>query len=148
MRAFSIVSTLEWFRSARFLAATVAVLVSVACGSPTPSEVTPTTTSTAAPAASPLDRKIARFAPVDITANVPALPQNEQAALGEIIRAAAIMDGLFLQQVWAGNTTLLTALAADRTPEGQAELHYFLINKGPWSRLDHDETFLNHQHYS
>ena len=56
--------------------------------------------------------------------------------------AARLMDGLFLEQVWAGNPALLTQLAADRTPEGQAELHYFLINKGPWSRLDHNEPFL------
>ena len=48
--------------------------------------------------------------------------------------AARIMDGLFLEQVWAGNPALLVQLAADRTPEGQAELHYFLINKGPWAR--------------
>jgi hypothetical protein len=52
------------------------------------------------------------------------------------------MDGLFLEQVWAGNAALLTQLGADTSPEGRAELHYFLINKGPWSRLDQDAPFL------
>ncbi len=85
---------------------------------------------------------IARFAPVDIGADISALPPGEAAALGKMVEAARLMDGLFLQQVWAGNTALLIRLAADRTPLGQARLHYFLINKGPWSRLDHDAAFI------
>ena len=35
---------------------------------------------------------------------------------------------------------MLLDLVRDQTPEGRARLHYFLINKGPWSRLDHDQT--------
>ena len=30
----------------------------------------------------------------------------------------------------------------DETPVGRARLHYFLINKGPWSRLDHNQPFV------
>jgi hypothetical protein len=30
----------------------------------------------------------------------------------------------------------------DQTPAGRARLHYFLINKGPWSRLDHHDVFV------
>ena len=37
---------------------------------------------------------------------------------------------------------MLLDLAQSQTPEGRARLHYFLINKGPWSRLDHDEVFV------
>jgi hypothetical protein len=100
----------------------------------------------AAVAASPLvqslEEKVRRFAPVEIRAEVAGLPGNEPSALAAMIKAAQVMDGLFLQQVWAGNTSLLTTLAADRTPEGQAQLHYFLLNKGPWSRLDEDEVFV------
>src|SRR4029077_16252630 len=33
-------------------------------------------------------------------------------------------------------------LARDQSPEGRARLHYFLINKGPWSRIDHDAVFV------
>ncbi|HKW01652.1 MAG TPA: hypothetical protein VJN96_17625 [Vicinamibacterales bacterium] len=92
---------------------------------------------------STLEAKTRRFAPVDITAEASALPENERNALAEMVRAAQVMDGLFLEQVWAGNATVLTGLAADRTPEGQARLHYFLINKGPWSRLDDNASFLD-----
>jgi hypothetical protein len=83
-----------------------------------------------------------RFAPVEIAADISQLPASEVEALAELLEAAAIMDGLFLEQVWAGNPTQLVRLAADRTPRGIDELHYFLINKGPWSRLDHNEPFL------
>ena len=85
---------------------------------------------------------IARFAPVEIGADISALPPNETAALAKVVAAARLMDGLFLQQVWAGNPALLVQLAGDRTPLGQARLHFFLINKGPWSRLDHDAAFV------
>ena len=37
---------------------------------------------------------------------------------------------------------MLVELAADDTPLGRARLHYFLLNKGPWSRLDHNEPFV------
>ena len=45
----------------------------------------------------------ARFAPADIGADLPALPENERQALARLVEAARIMDGLFLRQVWAGN---------------------------------------------
>ncbi len=91
---------------------------------------------------SALETQIARFAPVDMTADTAGLPDNEARALANILRAARLMDGLFLEQVWAGNPSLLTRLAADGTPEGRARLHYFLINKGPWSSLDHNALFV------
>ncbi|MDQ3068253.1 MAG: hypothetical protein M3R55_00810 [Acidobacteriota bacterium] len=85
---------------------------------------------------------IARFAPVEIGADTSGLAPGELGALAKMVEAARVMDGLFLEQVWAGNSALLTQLAADRTPIGQARLRYFLINKGPWSRLDHDAPFV------
>jgi hypothetical protein len=85
--------------------------------------------------------RLRRFAPVDISADLTTLPDTERQALSELVAAARLIDGLFLEQVWAGNPALLLQLAGDRSPEGQAVLHYFLINKGPWSRLDHDEVF-------
>jgi hypothetical protein len=37
---------------------------------------------------------------------------------------------------------MLLELLQDQTPVGRARLHYFLLNKGPWSRLDHNEPFI------
>ena len=37
---------------------------------------------------------------------------------------------------------MLLDLVRDESPAGRARLHYFLINKGPWSRLDHNQPFV------
>ena len=37
---------------------------------------------------------------------------------------------------------MLLDLVRDDSPLGRARLHYFLINKGPWSRLDDNEPFI------
>jgi hypothetical protein len=106
----------------------------------------PASSTSAAPASrsttSALAAKIARFAPVDLAPPVADLPPNEASALAMLVKAATVMDGLFLEQVWAGNPSLLLQLGSDHRAEGHAELQYFLINKGPWSRLDHNQPFL------
>ena len=108
----------------------------------------PTTPPAASPgppvdkAAADLQQKSARFAPTDLTADISALPPNERDALAHMIRAAEVMDALFLEQVWAGNEAMLYSLLRDDSPAGKARLHEFLINKGPWSRLDHNEVFV------
>src|SRR4051795_12013765 len=95
-----------------------------------------------APDAAALNKLSARLAPVDLTVDVQALPANERAALVELLAAAKIMDGLFLRQAWAGNDALLLDLVRDRSALGQARLHAFLQNKGPWLRLDGDRPLL------
>jgi hypothetical protein len=94
------------------------------------------------PATDALAEKIARFAPTEIAADVRALPAGERQALVEMIRAAQVMDAIFLEQVWAGNEAMLLDLLDDHSETGKARLHYFLINKGPWSRLDGNEPFV------
>jgi hypothetical protein len=99
-------------------------------------------TALAAQTAGDLEKNIQRFAPTELTADVSALPENERQALGRIIRAAQVMDALFLDQVWGGNDATLVELLRDQSARGRARLHYFLINKGPWSRIDHNEPFI------
>jgi hypothetical protein len=91
---------------------------------------------------SELEKKIERFAPTDVTADVSQLAETDRRVLGKLIEASLIMDALFQRQVWAGNESMLMSLARDRSEEGRHRLHYFLINKGPWSRLDHNEAFV------
>lgn len=93
-------------------------------------------------AATDLRQKTARFAVTDLTADLSALPANEREALAHMVRAAQVMDALFLEQVWSGNETTFHVLAKDDSPLGRARLHAFLVNKGPWSRLDHNEPFV------
>ncbi len=94
------------------------------------------------PDVSKLQTMTARFAPVEIGADLSSLPQNERLALARLVQAGYVMDSLFLRQVWAGNETVLLDLLRDRSPLGEARLHYFLINKGPWSRLDYNTPFI------
>jgi hypothetical protein len=84
----------------------------------------------------------ARFASVDIGADVSALPEGERRALAKMIEAARVMDAIFLRQVWAGNEPLLLELLDDASPLGRERLSALLLDKGPWSRLDHDAPFV------
>ncbi len=94
------------------------------------------------PDAARLHSMAARFAPVEIGADLSGLPPGERQALAKLVEAGRVMDALFLRQVWAGNATTLLNLVRDASPLGAARLHYFLINKGPWSRLDHAAAFV------
>ena len=107
-----------------------------------PSTVTQTDQTSSDAAVQRLEAMARRFASVDLTADVAALPENERRALAKMIEAAKVFDTLFLRQVWEGNETMLLDLLQDSSALGRARLHYFLINKGPWSRLDHNETFI------
>jgi hypothetical protein len=89
-----------------------------------------------------LQSMAARFAPTEITADLSKLSPADRKVLAKLVEASKILDELFLRQVWAGNDAMLLDLSQDQTPEGRARLHYFLINKGPWSRLDHNEVFV------
>ena len=53
-----------------------------------------------------------------------------------------MLDHMFLDQLWSGNRALYAKLQKDATPLGKARLHYFWLNKGPWSDLDDHAAFL------
>src|SRR5215217_5042468 len=89
-----------------------------------------------------LQQMAARFAPTDITADLSKMSDADRRVLAKLVEASKIVDALFLRQVWSGNEAMLMDLARDESPEGRARLHYFLINKGPWSRLDHNAPFV------
>jgi hypothetical protein len=89
-----------------------------------------------------LKQMTARLTPVEISADISKLPASEKGALIKMVKAACIMDALFLRQVWAGNEDLLLQLLKDDSALGRARLRYFLINKGPWSRLDGNKPFI------
>src|SRR4249920_3566306 len=89
-----------------------------------------------------LQRMAARFAPTEISADLSKFSDTDRRVLAKLVEASKIVDGLFLRQAWAGNDAMLADLARDQSPEGRARLHYFLINKGPWSRLDHNAVFV------
>jgi len=131
-------------KNTTLLLATIVIIAcaTMGCSRDTPQPAVQTTQTTTDPETQKLQTMAARFAPVDLTADVSKLPASEQQALAKLVAAAKAFDALFLRQVWDGNETMLVDLSRDDSPLGRARRHYFLINKGPWSRLDENQPFI------
>jgi hypothetical protein len=84
----------------------------------------------------------ARFAPFEVRVDLSELPENERRALASLVKAARLTDALYMRQLWAGNAALMLKLQGDETPLGRARFDYFLVNRGPWSRLDDNAPFI------
>jgi len=94
------------------------------------------------PDAAELNRMAARFAPTPLHVDTAALSAGDRKALVKLIQAAHVVNPLFMEQLWSGNLALYRKLQQDKSPLGQARLHYFWINKGPWSEIDEHKAFL------
>jgi len=89
-----------------------------------------------------LNQMIARFAPTDVRVDLSKLSPGDRQALAKLIEASGLLNDIFLNQMWSGNQALRTKLEGDRSPLGKARLHYFWINKAPWSEIDDHTAFL------
>jgi len=102
----------------------------------------PASAPNAAPSADELNQMAARFAPVRLEVDLSSLSAGDKKALAKLIEAGRIVDHIFMQQFWSGDLALYDKLQLDKTPLGKARLHYFWINKGPWSEIDEHKAFL------
>jgi hypothetical protein len=91
---------------------------------------------------SELNAMAKRFAPIDLGADTSALSPGDQVAIAKLIEAARVVDTLQLRQRWANNEALWSALKKDTSALGQARQNYFWINKGPWSIIDGNQSFM------
>ena len=107
-----------------------------------PEKAKPISAVPSLPNAKRLEQMIARFAPTDLAADISKLAPADREVLAKLIEASKIIDAVFLGQVASGNVPMLLDLTRDQTAEGRARLHYFRLNKGPWSRLDDDQPFV------
>ena len=89
-----------------------------------------------------LNRMIARFAPAELKVDTSGLASGDRQALRKVTEAARVIDQIFLLQRWSGNAALRAQLVKDTSALGKARLHYFDLNKGPWSDLDAHAAFL------
>ncbi|WP_313706614.1 dipeptidyl-peptidase 3 family protein [Massilia sp.] len=83
-----------------------------------------------------------RFVPVELRADTSKLSSGDRAAIVKLIEAAKIVDTLQLRQRWAHNEALWAALQKDSSPLGKARQDYFWLNKGPWSIIDGNRSFM------
>lgn len=111
----------------------IALMITAAANQPRPRDTAGT---------NELRKKIERFAPTILTANTTSLGPRDRRALQKIIVAARLFDPLYLRQIWRGNEPLWKKLQLDKSLLGRLRLHYFMINKGPWSQLDANQPFI------
>jgi hypothetical protein len=89
-----------------------------------------------------LKQMSARFAPVKLNTDTSVLATGDRQALAKLSDAARILNFVFMDQLWSGNRALYDKLQKDTSPLGKERLHYFWLNKGPWSDLDGHTAFL------
>ncbi|KZV31729.1 nudix hydrolase 3 [Dorcoceras hygrometricum] len=90
-----------------------------------------------------LQKKLNRYAPVSLEAELMGLSNADKEALKHIIKAARIIDQIFFQQVWCSNPSLRDWLEqhVDESQLDKLKWMYYLVNKSPWSCLDENEAF-------
>jgi hypothetical protein len=100
------------------------------------------TATTSVPDLAALKKMSARFAPTPLQVDTAKLSAGDRKALVKLVQAASIVNHLFMNQLWSGNGALSQKLQQDKSPLGRERLHYFWINKGPWSEIDEHKAFL------
>jgi hypothetical protein len=98
--------------------------------------------ATKVPDLAQLQKMTARFAPTELNVDISNLSDGDRKALAKLIEAARLVDDIFMTQYWSGDRALYAKLQKDTSPLGKARLHYFWINKGPWSELDGNTAFI------
>jgi len=88
-----------------------------------------------------LQKKIAQFVPVDLTADISYLPESEKMALQKLIEAAQYMDPIFNLQAWKSYPEAREKLSGMSDSLSKAQLEYFDIMRGPWDRQEHHKAF-------
>src|SRR5215467_5558287 len=83
-----------------------------------------------------------RFAPTPLHVDRRGLSAGDAAALAKLIAAGQVVNHLFMQQIWNRNLEIYRSLQDDKSPLGQERLHYFWMNKGPWSEIDDHAAFI------
>ncbi|MEK7384272.1 MAG: hypothetical protein AAB262_13420, partial [Elusimicrobiota bacterium] len=95
------------------------------------------------PEAESLRSHLAKFVPVELTADVTSLSAGDHAALEKLIVASRLLDSIYLRQVWSRNIETLDRLRADGSDIGRLRERLFLLHMGPWSGIDGNKTFLD-----
>lgn len=100
------------------------------------------TTTTNAADPTDIAAKSKRFVKTEIKGDTSKLSAGDKKALAKLVEASKLMDKIYLRQVWSGNEKMRAKLAADKSAKGKELYNYFMLNMGPWSKIDHDEAFV------
>ena len=86
-------------------------------------------------APSDIQKKVEEFAPVDLTADLSGLSENEKQIIKIFIEISDIMDDLFWKQTF-GDKTILDTI------QDPWMRKFVAINYGPWERLNSNKSFV------
>jgi hypothetical protein len=84
----------------------------------------------------------AQFIQQSLDAETTKLSAADMKALDHLVRAAKVIDAIFLRQAWEGNPAFAPRVAALTGADAQAAKDYYRIMAGPWDRLKAFEPFL------
>jgi len=90
-----------------------------------------------------LQTMISQFAPTEIKYDSTQLTSREKAVVDRLYQASRLIDSIFLKQVFSKNPEIKSQLEAATNKEDSLKLIYFIINAGPFDRLNHDAPFIN-----
>ncbi len=93
------------------------------------------------PSVAELTRRLAQFAPAELTADVKGLPERERQALQAIIQASRELDPVFDQQAWATNLVFRKSLRPEAGGLSLIRAQYYDVMRGPWDRQDEFAPF-------
>jgi hypothetical protein len=109
----------------------------------TPASTQPTGVIVSKAPISTVENELKKLAPVTLTADVTQLPASETEALKKLVKAAKLMDEIFLRQVYKENVEIREALQGSTDPQDKTYLELFTIMFGPFDRLENDKPFIN-----
>lgn len=84
-----------------------------------------------------VDTRLAIYAPVDLSADISHLNENEKQIIAILYDVAAIMDDLFWQQTLGNKEAFVKKITDDNTRQ------FAMINYGPWDRLNNNKPFID-----
>lgn len=83
-----------------------------------------------------IQRKVKEFVPVQLTSDISHLSDNQKLMLSKLFKVAEIMDEIYWKEACPDKDEILSGLS---DPD---EIDFFMINYGPWERLNGDLPFL------
>lgn len=83
-----------------------------------------------------MQKKVADYAEVELTADLSGLSQNQKEMIKKLIEVAQIMDELFWKDAIGDKEAFLNSI------EDEDAKKFAIINYGPWDRLDGNNSFI------
>jgi hypothetical protein len=84
----------------------------------------------------PIDKRLERYTPYEFTADLSDLKEGDRAAIKPLVKAAKLIDKIYIRQAWAGNEELKKKL---EELGDKKLLTLFNMYKGPWVSLTERE---------